>query len=155
MNWSDIRTLDDLSGVDLRFADELVGKSKDFHQPDCPNVRWEVERKPFNPQVLVLRPSRPISRAWDVIFRIVLDKLASARLVPYHVSPQTNPPNLYIELPDDDRDDSRRVAEAVNAATEVANPVSTEAAAECDREHERLARDLGLNRQPIGFVSGK
>lgn len=107
--------------------------------------------KPFDPQKLTLRPNQKISRAWDVTFRIVLDKLVTVREVPYSVSPQTDPPDLYIELPDKDRDESRRVANAINDATDVANAVTAEAATATRREHEELARDLGLDRPQVGF----
>jgi hypothetical protein len=157
MQWSEIRSLNDLRQVDSRLADELTGKSLDFHLPECANVRWEVERKRYEPERLILRPNQDISRAWDLIFRIAFDRLAPMRTVTYRISPQEFPmpegefPQLVVELPDEDRNESRRVVKAVNTATAVANTVSAEAAAATRHEHEELARDLGLDRPSVGF----
>ena len=111
-------------------------------------------------------PNQPVSRASDFIFRGVFDRCARAEFgrfdQPYRMSPRspppstdpspsTDPPVLYIDLPDDDRDESRRVVRLVNIATAVANVLSREARAACEREHEQLAVELGLDRPRPGF----
>jgi hypothetical protein len=92
-----------------------------------------------------------VSRAWDFVLRIVLHKLITPRVVPFNTPPQTDPPNLTIGLPDDDRDDSRQFVKVLNAATDVTNAVVVDAKRACKREHEQLAADLGLKRGKIGF----
>jgi hypothetical protein len=59
MELTEVRTLDDLRGVDASLAAELVGKSLDFFEPRSTTVHWEVERKPFEPTALLLVPTQP------------------------------------------------------------------------------------------------
>lgn len=165
MNWDEVRTLELFREKHGRLADQLTGTSLGFHQPDSTRVRWEVERKPFDLQTLVLRPNQRISRAWESIFRIVLDRRASSRSGAYRVVPiargpsdvdesgrlKADSPDLRIELPDRDRDETKQVVEAVNTATVVANAVSGDAATQNQHQNEELARELGLDRPPIGF----
>jgi hypothetical protein len=98
---------------------------------------------------------QPVSRAWDFIFRVAMSRI-ERQASDYYRSPQAKPPSvapstLYIELPDRNRDESREVVRAVNAATAAANALSADAAAACKREHEELARDRGLDRPATGF----
>jgi hypothetical protein len=55
MDWKDARTLDDLRSLNADYAEGLTGKSLDFFYTDSPNpnVYWEVERKPFQPERLI------------------------------------------------------------------------------------------------------
>jgi hypothetical protein len=146
MDWAEVTTLEDLRQLEPSLVEALTGKSKDFFIPASPNVHWEVERKPYYTDVLVVRPNRDVSRAWDFVFRVVLSRIAplGSGLAPYHIPPQaeppfTGPPMLYIELPDKDRTAAKRAVEAINAATCVANAITGEAAANTEREHEELA----------------
>jgi hypothetical protein len=158
MAWNDVKSLEDLKQLDASLVEALTGKSKDFFMPASPNVHWEVERKPYYTDVLILRPNQDVSRAWDFVFRVVLSKIAPLgwESAPYHIPPQAEPPfigppTLYIELPDADRAASKRAVQAINSATAVANAITIEAAAMTAREHEELARDLGLDRPRVGF----
>jgi hypothetical protein len=151
MNWSEIRTLQELETVHPRLAQGLTGTSLEFHEPPCAHVHWEVERKPWHNDTLVFRPSMDVSRAWDLIFRIALSFVLSPRMVRYRVSDQADPPDLFVEVSDDDQDQARRVLDAVKAVTVVANSVSSEAATTTRREHKQLAQDLGLSSREIGF----
>jgi hypothetical protein len=160
MEWKSARSLHDLRSLESPLADALTGKSKDFFAPASTNVHWEVERKPYYTEILVLRPNQPVSRAWDFLFRVVLSRIAplSAGTWDYHIPPQAEPPftgpaELYIELPDRDRAASKRAVTAINSATTVANAIALEAATATDQEHEELARDLGLDRPRVGFAA--
>jgi len=158
MRWDDVRTLDDVRQLDASLADAVSGKSKDFFRPASPGVHWEVERKPYETDVLILRPNQLVSRAWDFVFRVVLSRITplGSGQAPYRISPQPDPPftgtpDLYIELADKDRAETKKAVEAINSATAVANAVTPEAATATDREHEELARELGLDRPRLGF----
>jgi hypothetical protein len=158
MDWSDVKTLEDLRAKQPTLAEGLSGKSLDFFYTESPNpnVQWEVERKRFQPEHLILRPNQEVSRAWYVTFLVVLDKLITPRVVPFVIPPPkpppaTDPKDLYIELPDDDRAESKRFVEALNTATDVTNAVVIDAAAVCRREQEELAADLGLSGGKFGF----
>lgn len=156
VDWKEVRTLDDLRTKDSRLADALTEKSLDFFHTDSPNpnAHWEVERKPLYPERLILKPNQQVTRAWDLTFRVVLDKLITPRVVPFYMSQPTargEQPALSIELPDEDRAETKRFVEALMTATEVANAVVTDAASKCRREHEQLAADLGLRPSSFGF----
>jgi hypothetical protein len=100
-----------------------------------------------------------VSRAWDFVFRVVLSRIApsgwgaaAAYYLPPPIQPLViGPRSLIVELPDEDRAETKRAVGAINAATDVANAITAYAATECRREHEELARDLGLNRPGVGF----
>jgi hypothetical protein len=158
VRWNEVRTLDDVKNLEPSLVDAMTGKSKDFFVPASTRVHWEVERKPYYTGVLVLRPNQPVSRAWDFVFRVVLSRIAplGRGWGQYHIPPQAEPPftgepDLYIELPDSDRSETKKTVAAINSATAVANAVTGEAAAATDREHEELARELGLDRPKVGF----
>jgi hypothetical protein len=159
MEWSEVKTVEDLRTMHPALADGLTEKSVDFFHTESthnPNVEWEVERKPLQPEHLILKPNQQVSRAWDVTFRIVLDKLITPRVVPFYMSQPTargEQPKLSIELPDEDRSQSKQFIEALNTATDVANAVVQDAKRANRREHEQLAAGLGLSRTRIGFES--
>jgi hypothetical protein len=159
VEWSDVKTLEDLRTMHPTLADGLTEKSVDFFHTESttnPNIEWEVERKPLQTERLILRPNQQVSRAWDVTFRSVLDKLITPRVVPFYISQPTRrgeQPNLSVELPDEDREQSKQFVEALNTATDVTNAVIQDAKRANRREHEQLASDLGLSRTRVGFES--
>ena len=67
------------------------------------------------------------------------------------ISPQSNPAHLVVELDGPVTDGSKRFAAALNVATATANALVPKAYEICRREHERLARELGLDRPRPGF----
>jgi hypothetical protein len=158
MRWTEVRTVEHLRQLEPSLVEALTGKSKDFFIPASPNVHWEVERKPYYTDVLILRPNQDVSRAWDFVFRVVLSRIAplGSEQAPYHIPPQaeppfTGPPMLYIELPDKDRAASKRAAEAINAATAVAKRVSEGArcAGDVPRLRARYADELRAELIPM------
>jgi hypothetical protein len=156
MSWKDANTLDDLNRLNPIHGGALTNRSLDFFLPACTDAHWEVERKPLDPGVLVLRPNQPVSRAWDMLFRCVIARLAPIDWgsTPYAISPQVGPSDEgprfpEIELPATDRSETERIVGAINAATRVTNSVVADAFAACRREHEELARDLGLDRPRV------
>jgi hypothetical protein len=158
VRWEDAACIADLRRLAPSLAEALTGKPLDFFLPSCTAIHWEVERKPFDPDALVLWPHQPVSRAWDFLFRIALERIAPhgwgppAYLVSPHVgAPAQGPRNLAIELPDRSREATGQAVAAVNAATAVANAVVAEAAVACRREHDELARDVGLDRPDLAF----
>ncbi len=158
MHWEQVTSLDDLRRVEAPLADALIGKSLDFFEPTSRGVHWEVERKPYTPQVLALLPSQHVSRAWDFVFRVVLSRIAPLGWAPpaYRLPSQAEPPATgpqypQLELPDEDRPATKQAVEAINVATAVANAVVADAAERCRREHQQLAQELGLTRPPVGF----
>jgi len=162
VRWEDAASIDDLRRLAPSLAEALTGKSLDFFVPSSTCVHWEVERKPFDPDALLLWPSRPVCRGWDFLFRIALERIAPHGWGPpvYVVSPEVRGPahgprNLAIELPDRSRESSRQAGAAINAATAVANAVIAEAAMVCRREHDELARAVGLDRPAIAFGASR
>lgn len=114
---------------------------------------------PFNPTALRLRPNQPVSRAWDMLLRAVISRLAPLGwcVAPNSISPQPGPPFLgarlpEIELPDTDRAETQGTVRAISAAMRVTNAVIADAVAACRREHDQLARDLGLDRPSVGCM---
>jgi hypothetical protein len=69
----------------------------------------------------------------------------------YEISPQSNPARLVVELDGPVTDETKRFVAALNVATAAANALVPEAYEICRREHERLARELGLERPRPGF----
>ena len=91
------------------------------------------------------------------MIRVVLGRLApislgefSSHLPPQAPPPFTGQPSLYVELPDRDRSESRK-QRTRSTPDEVANAIVRLAQAATKRDHEGLARDLGLNRPKVGF----
>ena len=76
--------------------------------------------------------------------------------VSHRISPQADPSSrerlrrdpyyvpIEIEIDDDDRDEVRRIIEAINVTTDVANAVAAAAATVCRREHDNSPPASGL-----------
>jgi hypothetical protein len=153
---SPITSLDDLSRLDPTLVDALDGTSRQFFEPPSPRTYLEVGRKPFHNSTLQFLPNQPVSRAWDLVFRVTLAHAVNAefgrfRDLRYYIPPQSDPAYLVVELHGPVNADTKRFAGALNFATETANAVTPQAATSCRDEHERLALELGLSRPPLGF----
>jgi hypothetical protein len=153
---SPITSLDNLFETDRNLAEALRGTSRQFFEPSSPKTYLEVVRKPLHNSTLQFVPNQPVSRAWDLVFRVMLAQAVNAEFgrfgdLRYDITPQSDPAHLVIELDGPINDDTKRFATALNFATETANAVIPQAAASCREEHERLAAELGLSRPQVGF----
>ena len=152
---SPITSLDDLSRLDPTLVDALGGTFRQFFEPPSPRTYLEVGRKPFHNSTLQFLPNQPVSRAWDLVFRVTLARAVNAEFGRFrdlrYDTPQSDPAYLVVELQGPVNADTKRFAAALNFATETANAVTPQAATSCREEHERLAHELGLSRPPLGF----
>lgn len=153
---SPITDLEGLAALDPSLTEALHGTSRQFFEPPCQRTYLEVGRKPFKPSALEFIPNQPVSRAWDLAFRVLLAKAVNAELgryreLRYVITPQSDPAHLVVELDGLITEDTKRFVAALNFATETANAVVPKAEASCRQEHQRLAQELGLSRPEIGF----
>lgn len=151
-----LTTLEDLAGLDPSLERALRGTSRQFFEPECPNVYFEVGRKPFYNATLQFIPNQPVSRAWDVVFRVVLahavnQEFGHFRDFSYDISPQADPALLVVEVGGPSSEETKRFATTLNFASAAANAVVPKAASACLDEHARLAKELGLARPRLGF----
>lgn len=155
-----VRTLEDAQRVDPVLGEVLRSASLDFFDPPSRNVSWEAERAPLTGgRDVALVASQPVSRAWHAVFIKAFHAAAherygrSGQWPAYEMTkqvPEPGPVDLVVELGRSE-EDRREVVHLVKVATETANALVSEAAENCLREHQDLARKLGLARPPVGF----
>jgi hypothetical protein len=152
--------LDEFASAEPSTANALKGTSRQFFEPPCPNTYLEPGPKPGENTTLQFLPNQPVSRAWDLVFRVVLGKTVNhefgiwrnLRNAETPQSPPGLPAHLIVELQAPFSDDElKRFAGLVGNAAAAANAVIPQAAEDCRREHEKLASNLGLSRPRVGL----
>lgn len=157
--WPD--TLEELGRQEPRHAEAMRGTSKSFLEPRSSSVTWEVERKPLENTTLLLVTNQPVSRAWELVLALALSACLTQEFgspfnfPDYRQSDQTlrpGPVQPFIELREQQELDlRRRFIEVLNIATRSANGITRDAAEVCAKDHEDLAREVGLERPSLGF----
>lgn len=93
------KRLSDLGRTLPNLSRALLSTSKEFFEPVCSKVFWEVDRKRLENETLVLVPSQPVNRAWEMVLHVALPECLLK-----HYGSRWDFPDLYRLFAADPRD---------------------------------------------------